>query len=175
MRFFRFLVVIAMVAVIGVAAAQTAPETKITMTPVKYDGLKQEILKHRGKVVIVDFWATNCIPCINALPHYVELQKKFADKGLVVITVSVDPADNAKRVKRANEILADNNVSLRNLILDEPLDMWSKKFETGSLPFAYLFDRHGKWVRCRASDYSNDPEGYSRDVEKNLMQMLNEK
>jgi hypothetical protein len=38
----------------GPAAAQ---DKKIEMIPVKYDGLKQEVLKHRGKVVVVDFWA----------------------------------------------------------------------------------------------------------------------
>jgi thiol-disulfide isomerase/thioredoxin len=174
MRFLRFLAVPSIFALIGVVAGQPAPDTKILMTPVKYEGLKQEILKHRGKVVIVDFWATNCPPCIAALPHYVELQNKFADKGLVVITVSVDPTDDAKRVERANGVLTRNEVALRNLILDEPLEMWTKKFETGSLPFAYLFDRRGKWVRCRASDYK-DNAAYGHDVEKTMLQMLNEK
>ena len=38
-------------------ASGSAQEKKIEMIPVKYDGLKQEVLKHRGKVVLVDFWA----------------------------------------------------------------------------------------------------------------------
>ena len=153
------------------AGALPAQEKKIEMTMVKYDGLKQEILKHRGKVVIVDFWATNCPPCILALPHYVELQKKFADKGLVVITVSVDPVDNKERVSRANSILTKKEVNLRNLILDEPPETWSKRFGGDSLPFAYLFDRSGKWVRYRGSETPD----YDQAVEKTLMQMLNEK
>jgi thiol-disulfide isomerase/thioredoxin len=175
MRLLRLLIVTGTLAVIGAVAAQPVPETKIAMTPVKYDGLKQEVLKNRGKVVIVDFWATNCPPCIAALPHYVDLQKKFADKGLVVITVSVDPTGDLKRVEKANGILKRNEVALRNLILDEPYEMWTKKFDFVSLPFAYLFDRHGKWMRCRASDYRDDPEGYGRDVERIVLQMLNEK
>jgi thiol-disulfide isomerase/thioredoxin len=153
------------------AGALPAQEKKIEMTMVKYDGLKQEILKHRGKVVIVDFWATNCPPCIAALPHYVELQKKHADKGLVVITVSVDPTGDSDRVKRANGILSRKEVSLRNLILDEPAEIWSKRFGGDSLPFAYLFDRNGKWVRYRGSETPD----YDQAVEKTVMQMLNEK
>jgi hypothetical protein len=39
------------------AVAGQAPETKADVIPVKYDALKQEVLKHRGKVLIVDFWA----------------------------------------------------------------------------------------------------------------------
>jgi hypothetical protein len=38
-------------------AASQAQENKIDLIPVKFDGLKQEVLKHRGKVVVVDFWA----------------------------------------------------------------------------------------------------------------------
>jgi hypothetical protein len=79
------------------------------------------------------------------------------------------------KLDQANSILTRKKVALRNLILDEPYEIWSKKFEAESLPFAYLFDRRGKWVRCRASDYRDDPEGYGRDVEKVVMQMLNEK
>ena len=43
--------------VVVLCAAAPAQENKIDMIPVKYDGLKQEVLKHRGKVVVVDFWA----------------------------------------------------------------------------------------------------------------------
>jgi hypothetical protein len=47
------LAVACLVTLLGHASGQ---EKKIEMTPVKYDGLKQEVLKHRGKVVVVDFW-----------------------------------------------------------------------------------------------------------------------
>jgi len=150
----------------------SAQDKKIEVAAVKYDELKQEILKHRGKVVLVDFWATNCIPCINALPHYVELQKKHAGQGLVVITVSVDPMT---RVKLANKKLTENQVDLRNLILDEPYDVWTKKFDFVSLPFSYIFDRRGKWVRYRASEFVANPDDYGREVDKTVLQMLSEK
>ena len=53
---FRVLLGSAVVAMLfGVAAH--AQEKKFEMTPVNYDGLKQEVLKHRGKVLVVDFWA----------------------------------------------------------------------------------------------------------------------
>ena len=154
------------------ASAGPAQEKKITLTPVKYDGLKQEILKNRGKVVVVDFWATNCPPCKKALPHYIELQKKHADQGLVVIAVSVDPMS---KIGRASEIMNDLQSPLRNLLLDEPVDMWTQKFDSTSLPFAYVFDRRGKWVRFRAIEYEKNPDNYEADVMKTVARLLTEK
>ena len=149
-----------------------AQEKNQIVTPVKYDGLKQEILKHRGKVVLVDFWATNCPPCKAAMPHYIELQKKLADRGLVVITVSVDPVE---RLGGANKFMTSIESPLRNVLLDEPSEMWQKKFEVVGLPFAYVFDRHGKWVRFRSFDYETHAKDYGIDIEKTVERMLAEK
>jgi thiol-disulfide isomerase/thioredoxin len=44
----------------------------------------------RGKVVILDFWATWCVPCRVEIPHFVELQEQYGNKGLAVIGVSLD-------------------------------------------------------------------------------------
>jgi len=51
----------------------------------------------KGKVVVVDFWATWCPPCRAEIPGYIALQKKYADKGLVIVGISVDE-DGAKVV-----------------------------------------------------------------------------
>ncbi len=153
-------------------SAGPAQDKKVMLTPVKYDGLKQEILKNRGKVVVVDFWMIGCGPCREALPHYIELQKKHADEGLVVITVCVDPM---ARIARASEIMAELQSPLRNLLLDEPSEMWTQKFEAKGLPFAYVFDRRGKWQRFRASDYEKNPKDYEPDVMKAVARMLSEK
>ena len=56
----------------------------------------------KGKVVVLDFWATWCVPCIGEIPGYIELQKKYGDQGLVIVGVSVDqkgPEVVAKFVK----------------------------------------------------------------------------
>lgn len=165
-------------AFICAAGGQTQEKKPIVMTSVKYDGLKQEVLKHRGKVVVVDFWASNCGPCRAKFPMFKKLHEKYADKGLVVICVSLDPVnhldadDVPKGIIAANKFLTEQESPLRNLLLDEPLDVVTKQFDFKSLPFYYFFDRQGKWVRFRAAD----PGGVPYDkLEELVVKMLAEK
>jgi peroxiredoxin len=56
------------------------------------DGKPVNFSRFKGKVVVLDFWATWCVPCRSEIPGYVKLQEKYKDKGLAVIGVSLDQA-----------------------------------------------------------------------------------
>jgi thiol-disulfide isomerase/thioredoxin len=173
MKTIRGITLLGLFTIIGAALGQTQDDKKITIIPVKYDGLKQEILKHRGKVVMVDFWATYCPPCMASFPKYIAMQQKYGDKGLVVISVSLDDFTDEETVDRANRFLTKQKSPLRNLMLQETSDVWQAKLGCNALPCYFVFDRQGKWVRFRAQDTK---DGISpADVEKTIVQMLNEK
>lgn len=54
------------------------------------NGQSLTLSSYRGKVVLLDFWATWCAPCREETPHLVELQQKYGDRGLQVIGISMD-------------------------------------------------------------------------------------
>jgi thiol-disulfide isomerase/thioredoxin len=149
-----------------------AQEKKIEMVPVKYAGLKEEVVKHRGKVVLVDFWAGYCTPCREAFPHLVALHKKFAAQGLIVIAVSVDPSDKKDLVEQANAFLRKMQPPFVNLLLDEPDTLWNEKFGFTFPPCCYVFDRRGKWTRLHGADYE---KGLQKELEPMIERMLDEK
>ncbi len=54
------------------------------------DGQPLRLSSYRGKVVLLDFWATWCVPCREEIPHFVELQQKYRNRGFQIIGVSMD-------------------------------------------------------------------------------------
>ena len=88
------------------ALAQEASPAKTPAPDWELTDLTSKLVKSsdfRGHVLILDFWATWCAPCRIEIPHFVQLQKQYGDKGLTVIGVSLDeqgPEVAKKFVKR---------------------------------------------------------------------------
>jgi peroxiredoxin len=91
---------------------------------------------YRGKVVLLDFWATWCHGCKEEIPWFAEFQRKYSGKGLEVVGVSMD--DGWPVVK---EFLAKTDVPYRIVLGDDAL---MKKYGNESMPDTFLIDREGR-------------------------------
>src|SRR5262245_60465530 len=63
---------------------------EVTVAEVRAPELEKFLKDQKGKVVLIDCWATWCAPCVKKFPHFVETHKKYADKGLVCVSLSLD-------------------------------------------------------------------------------------
>ncbi len=61
------------------------------------NGQVLQLSSYRGKVVLLDFWATWCVPCRAEIPQFIELQRKYGDRGLQIIGVSMDDSPDPVR------------------------------------------------------------------------------
>jgi thiol-disulfide isomerase/thioredoxin len=93
----------------------------------------------KGKVVIVDFWATWCPPCRTEIPGYVALQKKYADDGLVFVGISVDGDDAIQAVK---DFVKQFNINYLIVMADDKIQ---DSFGVNQgYPTTFIIDRDGQ-------------------------------
>jgi len=105
------------------------------------DGRTFRLQTQRGNPVIIDFWATWCVPCRKSLPHLDRLQERHAADGLVVLGLSVDDAEPAT-VRRFGERMG---LKFRLGMADEKLlDLYGP---IRLLPTTFFINRRGEVVR----------------------------
>jgi cytochrome c biogenesis protein CcmG/thiol:disulfide interchange protein DsbE len=102
------------------------------------DGNAVNLADYRGKVVLVNFWATWCGPCEAEIPWFIEFEKKYKDRGFAVLGVSMDD-DGWKSVR---PYVASHKINYRVMIGSEVV---SQQFgEIDSLPTSFVLDRQGR-------------------------------
>jgi len=107
-----------------------------------------DLAKYRGKVVMVDFWASWCAPCKQAFPYMEKLTRHYAARDLVVITV------NAERQRAPGEAFLHQVKSTLPVVWDSDASV-VKAWQVNELPATILIDRKGK-VRFRHTGFFPD-------------------
>ena len=135
-------IVLALLAVyLGVGALHA--EDKVEISAVKLADLNAAIAKHKGKIVVVDFWATFCIPCRKEFPNLVKLHGEQSST-IACISVTVDnPDDSAKALR----FLKQQKAVFENYLLDEKAEVYQKEFGFAAVPCVLVYDRNGKLVK----------------------------
>ena len=113
----------------------------------------------KGKVVLVDFWASWCAPCKASFPAFNRLQQKYSSKGLVIIGVGVDD-DPAKYQEFAGKMGA------KFLIVHDSAHKAAGFFSPPSMPTSYLADRKGV-IRYVHNGFhgTKTEEQYAKEIE----------
>jgi cytochrome c biogenesis protein CcmG/thiol:disulfide interchange protein DsbE len=90
----------------------------------------------RGQVVVLNFWATWCPPCVDEMPSLVAMQRRMKAKGVTVLAVSIDVDENAYR-----QFLKAHGVDL--LTVRDPAQKTPTLYGTHGWPETYIIDRSG--------------------------------
>lgn len=115
-----------------VEVGDAAPEFELT------DGVR--LSNYRGKLVLLNFWATWCPPCVAEVPSLNTLYERFRDDGLVVLAVSVDTEEAVYR-----QFLERFRVTFPTVL--DPERTVSSRYGTIKYPESYLINREGEVVR----------------------------
>ncbi|HXA15041.1 MAG TPA: TlpA disulfide reductase family protein [Opitutaceae bacterium] len=102
------------------------------------EGKPVNFSQFKGKVVVLDFWATWCPPCRSEIPGYVKLQEKYKDQGLVIIGVSLDQEGPAV----VKKFMADLHVNYQIVMGDDTVVQALGGVD--AIPTTFIIDRDGK-------------------------------
>jgi thiol-disulfide isomerase/thioredoxin len=169
--------VLALPALLVAAGRPAAPTQEkaggpaVDVRVVKYDGLCDAVRRLQGKVVLVDFWSSTCVPCKKEFPHVLDLQRRYAGEGFVVLSVAIPlDEDTPLETERGQvlKFLQQQNATITNLLLDEPVDVWQGRLRFTEVPAVYVFNRAGKWYQFK------DEVNYD-DIDKLVDQLVKEK
>jgi len=116
------------------------PLTEMSWTSV--DDRVQKLSDLNGKVVILDFWATYCGPCKQAIPHLNSLVAKYGAENLQIIGLNVGGADDKPKIP---EFVEDTKIDYPIAFPDGDLTEFIFA-ETSSIPQAAVFDRKGRMI-----------------------------
>lgn len=107
------------------------------------DGQTAKMSDYRGKVLVLDFYATWCAPCRQSIPHLVELQQRFGPQGLHVVGLNVGGVDDYPKVAGlANEFRIQYPLGIPDKALT---DLFLS--DNDSIPQTFVFNRNGELVK----------------------------
>lgn len=128
-----------------------------SLPAISEETLPEVLSQHRGKVVVLNFWATWCGPCREEFPHLVRLHRELAERGLTVMTISMDEEEEAAT---AAAFLQAQGAEFPSYIrgfddfgrfVDAIDPQWS-----GALPSTFIFGRDGDLRRRFVGEISWD-------------------
>jgi thiol-disulfide isomerase/thioredoxin len=119
-------------------AAEDEVRAKADFTLSDLEGKSWTLRELRGKVVLVNFWATWCPPCRKEMPDLDALYKKFKDQGLVILAI------DDEEVGKIKPYLAEHPVTYP--ILLDPGRKTNESFHVDGIPKSFVYDREGKLV-----------------------------
>ena len=140
-----------LLAVVGLATAQDplraldllgpaptkVPRDFTVSTP---DGSPLALADQRGRVVLLNFWATWCVPCREEMPAMERLYQRFKDRGFVVLAISVDASGSSAVVSFSKELGLTYPIGL------DPKRALARQYDVRGLPVSFLLDRSGAVV-----------------------------
>lgn len=164
MTSFRSLLVASIFALLSVSGSVWASEAPRAAAPAvslkNLEGKPVTLAQHKGKVVLISFWATWCGPCQQELPKIQAIASKYADKGLVVLTVSVDDASTVAQVRATAR---KHRLSVP-VLLDPDNTAIASFNPRGDVPFTVIIDRNGNIAEKHGGYAAGDEANYEKII-----------
>jgi len=125
-------------------------------------GESYSLYEHHGKIIVLNFWATWCGPCMAELPHLDTIDKKYEDKGVDVVVISIDAA---RELSKAKAYVKSRRYGFTALF-DTDTNVVSQYNPSKAIPYTLILDRELRIIYVHT--------GYVAGAEDTYIQILDE-
>jgi len=143
-------------ALLAALAAATITSSATTLDTLDLD-------RYKGKVVLVDFWASWCAPCKESFPWMQQIMSRYSERGLVVVAINVDRDRHL-----AEQFLNAQNPAFP--IVFDPQARLAERFKVSGMPASFYIDRSGAVRYAHIGFRANERD----DAERELATLLSE-
>lgn len=146
-------------------------EDHIQLQRIKYDAWQTKLTAYPPDIVVVDFWATWCVSCIERFPKMIELFHHYHDQGVRFVSMCLDERDDKPAIDRARRFLIKSNATFENYLMDENLMQAFEWLDLIGIPAVIIYDRKGA-ERFRLTGDNPNQQFTDEDVETAIEQLL---
>lgn len=119
---------------------------------------------HRGEIIVLNFWATWCSPCLRELPHLNRIDKNYEDRDVNVVAVNIDAARHISKVKA----YVKSRKYAFTILIDGDTTVVSQYSPSKTIPYTVVIDRQGRIVHFHTGYTSGDEDIYIDLIEEML-------
>ncbi len=157
--------------VAGLVSSTVRADDHIQLERIKYDAWQKKRVAYIPDIVVVDYWATWCVSCIERFPKMIELYHRYHKQGVRFVSMCLDERDDTPAIDRARRFLVKSNATFENYLMDENLMQAFEWLDLIGIPAVVIYDRKGV-ERFRLTGDNPNKQFTDEDVETAIKQLL---
>jgi thiol-disulfide isomerase/thioredoxin len=130
--------------------------TRVQLVSVTHDQWLRELQALHGRIVVVDNWATWCIPCVERFPRMMEIARRWSPSGAVFVTLSLDDRDDPQSLRKVQKFLEKHDARIPNYLMNEITPDAFDKLGLLGIPAVFIYDRSGRLTQRLTGDNPNN-------------------
>ncbi len=162
---------------LGCSAGDNQPtdtdQPPIQMSPILMEDWDAKLAEYPPRILVVDYWATWCVPCIERFPHMVEMAERYTDQGVAFMSLNLDDPTDLFAFEYATDFLNDMNARFEHLAIEENMFKVMEFLGLYSVPAVSIYDRNGIEVARLTGDDPNN-QFDEADLERVIEDLLKE-
>jgi thiol-disulfide isomerase/thioredoxin len=152
-------------------SSEQEDDPSVSFTPLSFEQWREKLAGYKGDIVVVDFWATWCVPCLERFPAMVKLHERFNTQGVRFVSMCLDDREDRVALERGREFLSRQKAVFENYLMDEGITDAFEKLGLQSIPAVLMYDREGTLYARLTGDNPSD-QFTELDVENAIQELL---